>query len=65
MSYPYALTIPEWGKIHFKVSVSTAYRIANGDNPPPMIILNRRRRVAVGSAAYQEWLCSNHSEPAD
>lgn len=56
MKEPYALSVKEWGRSHFNVSEPTAYRIINSEDPPPLMVLNGRRKVAVGSTRYQEWL---------
>ncbi|MCZ6718235.1 MAG: hypothetical protein O6944_03645 [Gammaproteobacteria bacterium] len=56
MSSPYAIPVSLWGEKYFNVSVPTAYRYINSEDPPPVIMLNGRRRVAVGSPKYQEWL---------
>lgn len=56
MQQPYALSVREWGRAHFNVSEPTAYRIVNSDDPPPIMMLNGRRKIAVGSPQYQEWL---------
>jgi len=56
MSEIYALSVRDWGRTHFNVSEPTAYRIINSEDPPPLMILNNRRKVAIGSQKYVEWL---------
>ncbi len=53
---PYAIPITRWGREYFEVSTATAYRIVNGADPPPIMARGTRRLVAVGHAAYEEWL---------
>ena len=48
--------INKGGRTCFNVSEATAYRIVNGENPPPIIVLNGRKRVAIGAPAYRKWL---------
>lgn len=55
---PYAISVSLWGRNYFNVSEATAYRIINGETPPPLMILNGRQKVAVGSEKYQQWLAS-------
>ena len=65
MNEPYALTIREWGRSHFNVSEATAYRIVNSEDPPPVMVLNGRRRIAIGSPKYLEWLDRRTTATAD
>ena len=53
---PYAIPITRWGREYFQVSTATAYRIVNGEDPPPIMTRGTRRLVAVGHSAYEEWL---------
>ncbi len=53
---PYAISIAQWGKRVLDCSPPTAYRVVNGEDPPPTIQINNRRLVAIGSPEYQEWL---------
>lgn len=53
---PYAIPITQWGQEYFEISTATAYRIVNGEDPPPIMLRGTRRLVAVGHSAYKEWL---------
>lgn len=53
---PFAKSVAQWGRDILDCSPATAYRIVNGEDPPPTIILNNVVKVATGSPEYQEWL---------
>lgn len=52
---PFAVQIKTWAE-SLGISQATAYRTLEGEDPPPTVKINRRRRIAVGSAEYDDWL---------
>jgi predicted DNA-binding transcriptional regulator AlpA len=51
------LPVGQWGREHFGITTSTAYRYLESDDPPPLVMTpTGRRLVAVNSPEYAEWL---------